>query len=86
MLREWQRSCIEDILQRYTSGNKHFLTQATPGAGKTIMAAYLSKQLLDSNMIDLIVCFSPSVNVANGFTSTFSRVLQCSFNGELTAA
>ncbi|TBT04031.1 diguanylate cyclase [Vibrio parahaemolyticus] len=83
MLREWQRNCIDGILQRYTSGKKHFLTQATPGAGKTIMAAYLSKQLLDSNMIDLIVCFSPSVNVANGFTSTFSRVLQCSFNGSL---
>lgn len=83
MLRDWQRNCIEEALGKYKSGNKHFLTQATPGAGKTIMAAYLSKQLLDANMIDLIVCFSPSVNVANGFTSTFSRVLQCSFNGYL---
>ncbi|WP_447065030.1 DEAD/DEAH box helicase [Vibrio alginolyticus] len=85
MLRDWQRNCIKEALGKYKSGNKHFLTQATPGAGKTIMAAYLSKQLLDSNMIDLIICFSPSVNVSNGFTRTFSRVLQCSFNGSLGA-
>ncbi|EGR3047852.1 diguanylate cyclase, partial [Vibrio parahaemolyticus] len=85
MLRDWQRNCIKEALGKYKSGYKHFLTQATPGAGKTIMAAYLSKQLLDSNMIDLIICFSPSVNVANGFTRTFSRVLQCSFNGSLGA-
>ncbi|TNZ19301.1 DEAD/DEAH box helicase family protein, partial [Vibrio parahaemolyticus] len=64
MLRDWQRNCIKEALGKYKSGYKHFLTQATPGAGKTIMAAYLSKQLLDSNMIDLIICFSPSVNVA----------------------
>ena len=83
MLRKWQKECIKYIIKKYKSGNKHFLTQATPGAGKTMMAAHLSKQLIDANMIDLIVCFSPSVNVATGFTATFSKVLQCPFNGKL---
>lgn len=83
MLRAWQERCINQAVEKYKSGNKHFLVQATPGAGKTVMAAYVSKQLLDANMIDLIMCFSPSVNVANGFTVTFSRILQCPFNGTL---
>ncbi|EPM6965506.1 DEAD/DEAH box helicase [Vibrio alginolyticus] len=83
MLRAWQQGCIRQAIEKYTSGSKHFLVQATPGAGKTVMAAYVSKQLLDTNMIDLIMCFSPSVNVANGFTVTFSRILQCPFNGTL---
>jgi superfamily II DNA or RNA helicase len=83
MLRNWQNECIQYAVEKYISGNKHFLTQATPGAGKTMMAAHLSKQLIDANMIDLIICFSPSVNVANGFTATFARILQCPFNGKL---
>ncbi|EKM3681185.1 DEAD/DEAH box helicase family protein [Vibrio alginolyticus] len=83
MLRNWQSNCIRLALEKYKSGNKHFLTQATPGAGKTVMAAHVSKLLLDENMIDLIICFSPSVNVANGFTETFARILQCPFNGML---
>jgi superfamily II DNA or RNA helicase len=83
MLREWQQECIHQTVEQYRSGNKHSLTQATPGAGKTMMSAHLSKQLIDADMIDLIICFSPSVNVANGFTATFARVLQCAFNGKL---
>ena len=83
MLRKWQSNCIKLALEKYKSGNKHFLTQATPGAGKTVMAAHVSKLLLDENMIDLIICFSPSVNVANGFTETFARILKCPFNGKL---
>ncbi|EPA1954959.1 DEAD/DEAH box helicase [Vibrio alginolyticus] len=83
MLRAWQQECIKQAIEKYTSGSKHFLVQATPGAGKTVMAAHVSKQLLDANMIDLIMCFSPSVNVASGFTVTFSSILQCPFNGTL---
>ncbi|EGQ8412433.1 DEAD/DEAH box helicase family protein [Vibrio parahaemolyticus] len=83
MLRKWQSDCIEAAIKKYQEGSKHFLTQATPGAGKTMMSAYLSKHLVNADMVDLILCFSPSVNVANGFTTTFARVLQCSFNGKL---
>ncbi|MCG6368720.1 DEAD/DEAH box helicase, partial [Vibrio fluvialis] len=83
MLRKWQSDCIEAAINKYQSGSKHFLTQATPGSGKTIMSAYLSKHLVNADMVDLILCFSPSVNVANGFATTFAGVLQCSFNGKL---
>ncbi|HGF4932740.1 TPA: DEAD/DEAH box helicase family protein [Vibrio parahaemolyticus] len=83
MLRKWQSDCIEAAIKKYQSGSKHFLTQATPGAGKTMMSAYLSKHLVNADMVDLIICFSPSVNVANGFTTTFARILNCPFNGKL---
>ena len=83
MLRKWQSDCIEAAIKKYQSGSKHFLTQATPGSGKTMMSAYLSKHLVNADMVDLILCFSPSVNVANGFRTTFARILSCSFNGKL---
>ncbi|EOG7723509.1 DEAD/DEAH box helicase family protein, partial [Vibrio parahaemolyticus] len=36
MLRPWQNDCIETAVNKFASGSKHFLTQATPGAGKTL--------------------------------------------------
>ncbi len=34
-------------------------------------------------MIDLVLCFSPSLSVAEGMKKTFSWKLECSFNGGL---
>lgn len=83
MLRAWQNECINTAFQKYSLGHRHFLAQATPGAGKTTMAGYLAKRLIDADMIDLIICFSPSVNVANGFTATFANLLNCRFDGRM---
>jgi superfamily II DNA or RNA helicase len=83
MLRTWQSECIKQALSKYFSGRSHFLCQATPGAGKTIMAAQLTKALFDMGEIDFVLCFSPSLSVAEGIKSTFSRVLECTFNGEI---
>jgi len=83
MMRKWQSECVSKSYSKYESGKKHFLCQATPGSGKTIMAANLSKQLLEAKKIDFVVCFSPSVSIATGFVETFSRILKCPFNGQL---
>ncbi|PQJ42864.1 diguanylate cyclase [Vibrio campbellii] len=83
MLRKWQAECVSLALSKYRSGHAHFLAQATPGAGKTIMAATLAKQMFDSREIDFVLCFSPSKAVADGIKSTFSQLLECSFNGAL---
>ncbi|RZP72470.1 diguanylate cyclase [Vibrio vulnificus] len=72
MLRKWQAECVAQALEKYESGSNHFFCQATPGAGKSIMSATLAKTLLDKGMIDLILCFSPSVAVADGMRATFS--------------
>ena len=69
-LRKWQASCINKALKQYSSGNNHFLALATPGAGKTLMASELADQLLKNNLIDLIICFSPSSIVSQDFSQS----------------
>jgi len=53
----------------------HFLCQATPGAGKTRLAAALASNLFDQKKIDLVLCFAPSCQVVEGFRTTFAEVL-----------
>ncbi|WP_299018276.1 DEAD/DEAH box helicase family protein [uncultured Photobacterium sp.] len=81
MLRHWQSQSVDAALSKYSDGQRHFLCLATPGAGKTVMAAEVAKRLLDNQMVDLVICFSPSTAVAAGIQSTFSWKLECSFNG-----
>ncbi|WP_058120164.1 DEAD/DEAH box helicase [Photobacterium kishitanii] len=83
MLRLWQNECISNAIDHYKNGHRHFLAQATPGAGKTRMAAHLAKTLFDSDMIDLVICFSPSKTVASDIQKTFATVLDCIFNGQV---
>ena len=83
MLRVWQKECVNLALNNYQNGKNHFLAQATPGAGKTIMAANLAKQMLEKNLIDFVLCFSPSKIVSNSISACFSSVLGRSFDGRL---
>lgn len=85
MLRRWQSECVESALEKYNAGQKHFLCLATPGAGKTKMAAEVAARLREQKSIDIILCFSPSLSVAAGIQQTFSRRLDCSFNGSMGA-
>ncbi|WP_281544940.1 DEAD/DEAH box helicase family protein [Grimontia sp. SpTr1] len=81
MLRKWQSECVNAAMESYTTGQRHFLCLATPGAGKTIMAAEVAANLFDRNMIDGVLCFSPSITIADGIKKTFSHRLQCPFTG-----
>ena len=84
MLRTWQAECVELAINKFSSNRRpHFFCQATPGAGKTVMAAEVAKRLFLEGMIDLVLCFSPSLSVAEGMKKTFSWKLECSFNGGL---
>ncbi|KZX65939.1 diguanylate cyclase [Vibrio sp. HI00D65] len=84
MLRTWQAECAAQVIDKFTSNKRsHFFCQATPGAGKTVMAAEVAKRLFQEGMIDLLLCFSPSLSVAEGMKKTFSWKLECSFNGGL---
>ncbi|MGO2343052.1 DEAD/DEAH box helicase [Vibrio litoralis] len=85
MLRKWQSECADNAITFYKNQYKHFLCQATPGAGKTVLAAEIAKRLLDEDKIDLVLCFSPSLSVAEGIKDTFSWKLNCAFNGGLGA-
>ncbi|SUB66876.1 DEAD/DEAH box helicase [Photobacterium damselae] len=84
MLRVWQAECVDQAINKFLSNRRpHFFCQATPGAGKTVMAAEVAKRLFQEGMIDLVLCFSPSLSVAEGMKKTFSWKLECSFNGGL---
>lgn len=83
MLRLWQIECSERALQKYRMKQEHFFCQATPGSGKTVLAATVASRLLAEDMIDLVLCFSPSLTISAGIKRTFSQTLNCTFNGGL---
>ncbi|MHA6492456.1 DEAD/DEAH box helicase [Pseudomonas borbori] len=83
-LRDWQNSCINKALEHFNV-TPHFFCQATPGAGKTRMAAELASRLLEQDRIDLVMCFAPSCQVVEGFRSTFAEVLGRRLDGQIGA-
>ena len=84
-LRQWQNDCITLAFNRYLNNHNHFLALATPGAGKTLMASELADKLLKKNMIDLIICFSPSSIVSQDFSESLQLRTQERFDGLLGA-
>ncbi|HCR2146910.1 TPA: DEAD/DEAH box helicase family protein [Enterobacter kobei] len=85
MLRIWQQQCADAAVAKYQSGSPHFLCLASPGAGKTVMAAEVAKRMMQLGLVDLILCFAPSSAVVTSIESTFSRVLKSNFSGGLGA-
>ncbi|MCL1131653.1 DEAD/DEAH box helicase [Shewanella sairae] len=84
-LRQWQLECVNRALEHYHAKHRHFLCLATPGAGKTIMAAEVAAQLLELDLVDFVLCFSPSVNISQGIKHTFLKRLGCRFDGVIGA-
>ena len=84
-LRNWQDECIYAALTSFNNGKKHFLTLATPGAGKTLMASILAKKMYEQGKIDLIICFSPSSVVSSDFSDSLSYHFNAHFDGSIGA-
>ena len=82
-LRQWQSECISKAWHKFTTSENHFLCLATPGAGKTVMASSLANKLLQENKIDLVLCFSPSVIVADDFEHVLSVRMNVRMDGLL---
>jgi superfamily II DNA or RNA helicase len=80
-LRNWQNVCSENAIHKYLLGQKHFLCLATPGAGKTRMAAEVAKRLLDADKIDYIFCFSPSIATSKSMQETLEYTLSVPISG-----
>lgn len=83
-LRAWQRRCINAALEHY-SATPHFFCQATPGAGKTRMAAELARSLLQQGKIDLVLCFAPSCQGCRWFSDNLLQVLGQRLDGLIGA-
>jgi superfamily II DNA or RNA helicase len=84
-LRQWQAGCINSALEQFLNGTNHFLALATPGAGKTMMASELADQLLKNNLVDLVICFSPSSIVAKDFSESLHLRTKERFDGLIGA-
>jgi len=84
-LRNWQSECCDLAVQHYEKINKHFLCLATPGAGKTVMAAEVAMRLYAQGKIDFILCFSPSVEISQNIKKTFSQRFGADFDGLIGA-
>jgi len=80
-LRQWQSECVNHAIKQFSANQRHFLCLATPGAGKTVMASEVTAKLFEQGLIDFVLCFSPSVNIAQGIKKTFSHRLSCRFDG-----
>jgi superfamily II DNA or RNA helicase len=81
MLRGWQTACLSAVKKHHSQSHKHFFCLATPGAGKTVLAAEVAAYLFETKQIDFVICFSPSNEVANGIRKTFAKRLNCNFDG-----
>ena len=80
-LRHWQSECSDLVIQHYEKINKHFLCLATPGAGKTVMAAEVAMRLYEQGKIDFILCFSPSVQISQNIKKTLTQRFNANFDG-----
>lgn len=83
-LRGWQLECITRALDHFRS-DRHFLCHATPGAGKSIMAARLAKELKQGGFIDYVMIFAPSRTVAVNMANVFAETLRGRFDGKIGA-
>lgn len=84
-LRDWQMACLQQAQHQYQQGQRHFMCLATPGAGKTHFASTLATRLLDAGLIDLVICFAPSLIVAEDFQASLVEQTQARFDGRLGA-
>lgn len=82
-LRRWQSEAIDSVMTKFQWGDPHFLCLATPGAGKTLMASLVAQRLMNTGQIDLVFCFSPSVNVSTSFQSSLQTHLRGRMDGRL---
>ncbi len=82
-LRMWQAECIDKALNIYSSGRNHFMCLATPGAGKTTMAAVLTKKLFARELIDIVLCLSPASIVSHDFRTELEKQCNKRLDGTL---
>lgn len=85
VLRKWQADCLDKVKVHYQTHRDYFV-QATPGSGKTRLAAELAKWLLEEQFIDFVICFAPTREVVAGMQRTFSAVLDQRFGNVIASA
>lgn len=77
LLRPWQTEAIKKALHWLTEErlDNRFLLNVAPGAGKTICASVIAKELLERNEIERVVVIAPRVEVVRQWAKEFATVL-----------
>tara|TARA_R110001592_G_scaffold356543_2_gene658673 strand:- start:42660 stop:44078 length:1419 start_codon:yes stop_codon:yes gene_type:complete len=84
-LRKWQVECVAKVLNNFDQKKRHFLCLATPGAGKTTMAAEVVAKLFEQDLIDFVICFSPGKIIKNNIRCTLEARMGQRFDGFIGA-
>lgn len=83
-LRRWQAECLALAKAHYLLHSDLFV-QATPASGKTLLAAEITRWLLEEGHIDFVICFAPTREVVAGIQRTFTSVLNQRFGDTLAS-
>ena len=85
-LRHWQQSALIKAIKwlLVDRTDRHFLINAAPGAGKTIAACTIAKEMIDRDEIDRVVVIAPRNEVVNQWSDDF-KVITDRFMGKVTA-
>src|SRR5690554_5908614 len=75
-LRPWQSTALNQALTWLTETkiDRHFLINAAPGAGKTICASVIAKQLIEKGEIDRVIVIAPRSEVVRQWAEEFKFV------------
>jgi superfamily II DNA or RNA helicase len=75
-LRNWQVQSLNKALVWLLSkdGDRQFIINAAPGAGKTIAACAIAQELISGDEIDRVVVIAPRAEVVNQWSEDFKRV------------
>ena len=75
-LRNWQVEALNKALAWLLSaeGDRHFIINAAPGAGKTLAACAIAQELIARGEIDRVVVIAPRAEVVNQWSADFQRV------------
>jgi hypothetical protein len=61
--RKWQQDCLERFQQKLKEGSTSFVLEACMGAGKSAMAAWLAKTLLDDQGVEHVIVLVPWMSI-----------------------
>ena len=75
-LRPWQVEATTKAITwlLHDRKDKHFLLNAAPGAGKTIAACTIARELFDRNEIDRVIVIAPRSEVVNQWSKDLSLI------------
>jgi superfamily II DNA or RNA helicase len=75
-LRNWQKEALEKAMNWLVTRreDRHFLINAAPGAGKTLVSCAIAKTLFDIDEIDRVIVIAPRSEVVNQWADDFRFV------------